>query len=71
MDITVFTNLITNIGFPIACCIIMALYIYKQEILHREEMESLRETIEHNTEMLNKILTYIEYLENSAMKKEE
>lgn len=63
MDIETITNLITTIGFPIVCCIIMALYIYRQELQHKEEIDSLRQSLDNNTLMLNKILTYIEALE--------
>lgn len=57
MDIT---SLITQLGFPIACCCVLGWYIYHLENVHREEVESLRETIENNTKILSTLIERIE-----------
>lgn len=47
--IEVFTNLITNVGFPIACCVVL----FRQN-------SKFTETISANTEALNKLAEKIE-----------
>lgn len=46
MDIT---TLINNFGFPIACVIVMALYIREQQKIFREELQKERD--EHKEEV--------------------
>lgn len=46
MDIV---NLITNVGFPIACCITLGIYVDKQNKQNREDVKELNR--EHNEEI--------------------
>lgn len=34
-------QLISNVGFPIACCLIMFLYVNKSQEYHKEEISNL------------------------------
>ena len=52
--IEVFTNLITNVGFPIACCIVL----FRQN-------SKFTETISANTDALNKLADKIERMDES------
>lgn len=49
MDITSITQLIGNLGFPIAACIYMAWSNQKTREAHKEEIENLRKVVEQNT----------------------
>ena len=51
-----FTGLISQLGFPIACCCVLGWYIYHLEEIHRKEVDGLRETIENNTEILSTLV---------------
>lgn len=44
-----FVQLISNVGFPIACCLIMFLYVNKSQDYHKEEISNL--TKEYKTEI--------------------
>ena len=50
MDANTISQIISNVGFPIACCIYL---LYNQE--------RLRATIEENTKVLNNIKTMLDY----------
>jgi len=51
MDITAFTQLISSVGFPIACCIFMGWYVKYTTDKHREELADLNN--QHRIEMSN------------------
>lgn len=48
-------DLIGNTGFPIAVSLICMYYIYKQSIMHKEEMSSLLDAINNNTLALTEL----------------
>lgn len=48
-------DLIGNTGFPIAVSLICMYYIYKQSIMHKEEMTSLLDAINNNTLALTEL----------------
>lgn len=48
-------DLIGNTGFPIAVSLICMYYIYKQSIMHKEEMTSLLDAINNNTLVLTEL----------------
>lgn len=56
MDYSQWISLIGSVGFPIACCLIMIATFYKLYTKmsddHKEEMESLRESLNNNTKAL-------------------
>lgn len=73
-DPTSVIQMITNVGFPIAMCLIMAYYIYsiekrfsdqldKVEERHEKDIEKLTEVVDNNTEVLNTISTKLDILE--------
>lgn len=45
MDITQVTQIIANVGFPIFCVLALGMYIYKREILAREERKQTQEML--------------------------
>ena len=49
MNISEITQVIMNVGFPIAMCCAMAWYVKDTSEKHREEVQQLNE--EHNKEM--------------------
>lgn len=53
--LTVITNLISNVGFPIAMCLVMLYYAKKQQDSHKEEMEHLRQSLDNNTEAIKEL----------------
>lgn len=60
MDITAVTQLISNLGFPIAVCCIMFWYVYKVQKSHSEEIITLTTAIENNTIALTRLESKLE-----------
>lgn len=48
-------SIISNVGFPIACCIFLYLHMNKQTELHHEEINILAEAINNNTAAVNQM----------------
>lgn len=49
MDVTIVTQLIGSLGFPIAACIALFYQSNKQEERHKTEMEKLSDAVNNNT----------------------
>lgn len=59
MDITVITQLIGSLGFPIACVIAMFFFWNKEREDHKTEMQKMTEALNNNTLALIKIESII------------
>lgn len=55
-------TLISNVGFPIACCIAMFYYMTKQAESHKTEIDKLNESLQGNTKVLTELRTLIKSL---------
>ena len=55
MDINTIISIISTVGFPIACCIYLVYNQNKSEERHKEEVDKLRESLDNNTKVMNKI----------------
>lgn len=55
MDTNALVQIISNLGFPIAMCVALLLYINKQTELHKEEMHELKQSIDNNTLVITKL----------------
>lgn len=49
MDVNVITQVISNIGFPCAMCLLMYYHMHKQTEAHSEEISKLTSVINENT----------------------
>lgn len=69
-----FLQLISNVGFPIAMCMLMSFYItqnaksHKEEInkmseTHKQEINDLAQAVNNNTLVLQKLLDHFDYSE--------
>nr|DAM91084.1 MAG TPA: YvrJ protein family protein [Caudoviricetes sp.] len=56
MDTNVIVQLISSLGFPIACCIAMFWQNNKLNENHKEETTKLNEAINNNTIALNRLI---------------
>lgn len=50
-----FVQIISNVGFPIACCVFLYIHLQKQTEAHHEEMNILSEAINNNTAAINQL----------------
>ena len=64
MDIQTVTDLISNLGFPVAMCCALFYYMIKQNEKHEKEVEKLSETLNANTQVLTELTTLIKTLVN-------
>lgn len=60
MDVSVLTQLVGSLGFPIAMCIALFWLLYKTNENHKNEMEKLTEAINNNTVALTQLSAKIE-----------
>ena len=62
MDIESVTQLVSNVGFPVAVCIALFFYMEKQNERHQQETDKLNETVQSNTKVLTELCTLIKTL---------
>ena len=60
MDVTVLTQLVGSLGFPIAMCIAMLWMLNKANENHKVEMEKITEALNNNTVALTQLSAKIE-----------
>lgn len=72
MDVNAVTQLITNVGFPIACCIYMAYLVHEMTESHQTEMDKMKDALNANTSAIEKLETLInQLLMHFDLKKDE
>ena len=57
-------TLITNLGFPIAVCCYLFYSDAKKDEMHKEEVDTMRASIDSNTAVIGEIKTMLETLAN-------
>lgn len=62
MEVNEIINIISNVGFPIAVCVVMFYYMNKQSEKHKQEIDKLSETLQGNTKVLTELCTLIKTL---------
>lgn len=62
MDMDSVTQLVSNVGFPVAVCIALFFYMEKQNERHQQETDKLNETVQSNTKVLTELCTLIKTL---------
>lgn len=60
MELSVITELISGVGFPIAVCCVMFWVINKIQTEHKEEVNHLSEAIQNNTLAITKLVEKME-----------
>lgn len=60
MDVQAITSIITNVGFPIAVCLICFWYINKMQEQHKAETDKLAEALNNNTIVMQKLISNLE-----------
>lgn len=57
MDSQAYANLISSVGFPIVMCLIMVKLMMRMEESHKTEIDSLKEALNSNTNVLTRLET--------------
>ena len=68
MDAQVIGQLIASLGFPIVAAAAMFWMVNKNEERHKDELDSMRKTIDENTSVLASIKELIQILVNNESK---
>ncbi len=68
MDAQVIGQLIASLGFPIVAAAAMFWMVNKNEERHKDELDSMRKTIDENTSVLASIKELIQILVNKESK---
>lgn len=63
MDAGSITQLISTIGFPIAMCIYLLIYIKSFDEKYCEKLDSMAKAIENNTLVITKLMSMIDRFE--------
>lgn len=56
MDLSAILSAITNVGFPIACCVACFYYIARSTQSHKEEIDTMSDAINNNTIVMTKLI---------------
>ena len=64
MDIQVIGQLIATLGFPIVACAALFWMVNKNEERHKDEIDSIRKTLEDNTSVLSSLRDLIQIIVN-------
>lgn len=59
MEFSSIAEMISSVGFPIACCIYLIWTNKQNNDKHAEEIDKLRETVENNTRAMIKLCAKI------------
>lgn len=59
MDVTMVTQLVGSLGFPIVCCGALFWYLVKEKDAHKKEMEELQKSVEANTTAINLLCQHL------------
>lgn len=64
MDFSAIAQMISTVGFPIACCIIMFQALTKEQENHKQEMSAVTAALNNNTVALTKLSDKLEAQKN-------
>lgn len=66
MDVNIITQIISNLGFPIACVVAMFWMLNKERDAHKAETAELSKAIENNTNVMTQVLDKLEAIGKGA-----
>lgn len=69
MDFSAVSQLISSVGFPIAACVALFWQMNRESTQHKEEMDSLKDSLNKNTLAITKLVLFMEQKE--GMKPDE
>lgn len=66
MDVSAVTQLISNVGFPVACTIALFYFWNKERESHKEEMNTLKDAINNNTQVMQRVVDKLGGVDNGS-----
>lgn len=52
-------SIISTLGFPIACCVVLFYMLHQEQVKHETEMKTLTEALNNNTNAINLLIAKI------------
>lgn len=62
MELTELGQLIGTLGFPIVACCVVFWYLQKESENHKQEMTSMRDAVNANTNVIAELKTIMQHL---------
>ena len=62
MDFEVIAQMVTTLGFPIVAAAALFWYVNKKDEQHRDEMRSLKDSLDKNSSVLDELKGLITYI---------
>lgn len=69
MDFSAVSQMISSVGFPIAACVALFWQMNRESTQHKEEMDTLKESLNKNTLAITKLVLFMQ--EKEGMKPDE
>lgn len=69
MDLSTVSQMISSVGFPIAACVALFWQMNRESTQHKEEMDTLKESLNQNTLAITKLVLFMQ--EKEGMKPNE
>lgn len=71
IDFAAVADFINSVGFPIAMVAVMGYILYKEQQNHREELNSLKDALNNNTNVMTKVEMMIQDLKDMILGKRD
>lgn len=66
MDVNLLTQVVGSLGFPIVACGALFYENMKTRESHKEEISKLAESLDNNTDVMNRLVSVLERKENES-----
>lgn len=66
MDVNLLTQVVGSLGFPIVACAALFYENMKTRENHKEEISKLAESLDNNTDVMNRLVSLLERKENES-----
>lgn len=71
MEIDAMSTLVSTVGFPIAMCIFLVIIVYNMNKNHKDEMNDVKEALNQNTLVIQKLTDKLDNLFYAKKGKED
>ncbi len=59
-------SMVSSVGFPIVCCFILCWYVFQQNKSHKEEIDSIRKSLDDNTLIITRLVDKLDVFMKGA-----
>lgn len=66
MEVVSFTEMVNNMGFPIAVCVALFYHNYKMQENHNKTFDEFKNVINHNTKSIENLTELVREINNKG-----